>query len=142
MASSKSLTSNTGSHIVLAGLLIQIVIFGFFIVVVVIFHRRLTAHPTPESRDEALLWERLIYVLYVASVCILIRNIVRVAEFVQGFDGYIILHEAFLYVFDAVPMFAVVVIFIFWNPSNFTTNGREISGSKETMGSDAVLAEA
>jgi high-affinity Fe2+/Pb2+ permease len=138
MASSKGSTSNTGSHIVLAGLLMQIVIFGFFVVVVLVFHRRLTASPTPESHDAGLPWKRFMYVLYVTSSFILVRNIVRVAEFVEGFDGYIILHEVFLYIFDALPMMAVIVIFGIWNPSNFRISRGVIDGSKTTKGSDVV----
>jgi RTA1 like protein len=43
MASSQASQAKTGSDIVLAGLLIQIVIFGFFVVVALVFHRRLWA---------------------------------------------------------------------------------------------------
>ena len=50
------------------------------------------------------------HVLYITSAAILVRNIVRVAEFIEGFEGYIILHEAFLYAFDALPMLIVMII--------------------------------
>ncbi|CAI4233480.1 AMM_1a_G0000080.mRNA.1.CDS.1 [Saccharomyces cerevisiae] len=49
--------------------------------------------------------------LLLASVLIMVRSIVRIVEFIQGFDGYIITHEYFIYVFDAVPMFLVVLAF-------------------------------
>jgi hypothetical protein len=42
------------------------------------------------------------------------RSIVRVAEFVQGFEGEIYTHEVFLFLFDAIPMAAVMVIFNIW----------------------------
>lgn len=119
MASSHASMSKTGADIVLAGLWIQIVIFGFFVVLALIFDRRLRAVPTRQSKDGLLPWKRFMWILYIACTFIMIRNIVRVAEFIEGFQGYIILHEAFLYVFDAVPMFSVMVIFSTWYPSVF-----------------------
>lgn len=111
--------SKTGADIVLAGLWIQIVVFGFFVVVALIFDRRLRAIPTRQSNDDLLPWRKFMCILYITCAFILIRNILRVVEFIEGFRGYIILHEAFLYVVDAVPMVSVVVIFSIWYPSAF-----------------------
>jgi hypothetical protein len=33
----------------------------------------------------------------------------RLIEFIQGYNGYVITHEVFLYGFDALPMFLAVV---------------------------------
>ncbi len=55
----------------------------------------------------------------------MIRSIVRVVEFVQGFEGNILRHEAYLYVFDAVPMAAVMVCFNIWYPSAWSTQARK-----------------
>ena len=120
MSSTTAATSETGSYIVLAGLLAQILIFGFFVVVAWIFHRRLLAKPTHKALDSAIPWKRFLYVLYIACAFILVRNIVRVAEFVEGFQGYIIQHEVFLYVFDAVPMTAVMAVLGVWYPANMS----------------------
>lgn len=49
--------------------------------------------------------------LQASSGLIIVRSIVRLVEFIQGFDGYIISHEVFIYVFDALPMFLVTVAF-------------------------------
>ncbi|KAF7560363.1 hypothetical protein G7046_g3776 [Stylonectria norvegica] len=120
MASSHASTATMGSRIVLAGLLIQIIIFGFFIAVALIFQRRLRALPTPQSRQSSLPWNMYLNLLYITSTFIMARSIVRVAEFIEGFEGTIILHEVFLYVFDAVPMAAVMVVFNIWYPSDFS----------------------
>lgn len=113
MASSKSSIASTGSYIILTGLLLQIVIFGFFGVAAIVFQRRVDREPTPESQRLRPRWTFSMRLLYITSACILIRNIVRVAEFVEGFDGYIILHEAFLYTLDATPMLVVMIALIF-----------------------------
>src|ERR1700761_4579723 len=110
MASSHASTASTGSDIVLTGLVVQIVLFSFFVVASSVFHRRVTANSMSKSTNDIRNLTKIMYVLYSASSCVLIRCIVRVAEFVEGFEGYIILHESFLYVFDAVPMTAVMGI--------------------------------
>jgi hypothetical protein len=51
MASKNTSSSKLGSHIILGGLLAQIIIFGFFIVVSVVFHLRLRAMPNSQSHD-------------------------------------------------------------------------------------------
>ncbi|RFU33043.1 hypothetical protein B7463_g3277, partial [Scytalidium lignicola] len=137
MASSHASTSNLGSHIVLAGLLIQIVIFGFFVVVALVFHRRLRARPTSRCDDPSLPWKKFLYIVYITSGFIMIRSIVRVAEFVQGFEGTIMLHEVYLYVFDAVPMAAVMGVFSIWYPSNFSNQARKAIVDRESGGSNA-----
>lgn len=55
--------------------------------------------------------------LYVSSVLILVRSVVRVVEYIQGMDGYILSHEAFLYVFDGLLMFLVLLVFVLVHPS-------------------------
>lgn len=55
----------------------------------------------------------------------MVRSIVRVAEFVEGFEGTIILHEVYLYVFDAVPMAATMIVFNIWYPSQFSKRARK-----------------
>ncbi|KAK5689536.1 hypothetical protein LTR97_012876 [Elasticomyces elasticus] len=124
MSSSHATTAATGSHIVLAGLLVQILIFGFFVLVAAVFHRRMKAEPTAKVASIATLknktqWQKYLYLLYGTSALVLVRNVARVAEFIEGFEGFIILHEVFLYVFDAVPMLVVSFAFNFWYPGQF-----------------------
>tara|TARA_R110002060_G_scaffold984_5_gene2271 strand:+ start:888 stop:1130 length:243 start_codon:yes stop_codon:yes gene_type:complete len=38
-------------------------------------------------------------------------------EYIQGFDGYLLSHEVYLYIFDAVLMLAVMVIVNVVHPS-------------------------
>ncbi|CAI4520770.1 BBF_collapsed_G0023470.mRNA.1.CDS.1 [Saccharomyces cerevisiae] len=50
--------------------------------------------------------------LMLSSILIMVRSIVRLVEFVEGYDGFIISHEYFIYVFDAVPMLLAAIVFI------------------------------
>ncbi|OOF90142.1 hypothetical protein ASPCADRAFT_20587, partial [Aspergillus carbonarius ITEM 5010] len=106
-----------GSHIIVGGLVIQVLFFGFFIISTAIFHHRMDQSPTPYSLSSGIDWRRLIWVLYSASVLILVRSIYRLIEYVQGFSGYLISHEAYLYVFDALLMFVVMLLFHVVHPS-------------------------
>ncbi|KAF7557966.1 hypothetical protein G7Z17_g243 [Cylindrodendrum hubeiense] len=100
-----------GQNIIIGGLFIQIIVFGFFMVTTVIFQTRMRKSPTTESTDPSNPWESQIYMLHACSVLILVRSTFRVIEFIMGHDGYLLLHEWPLYVFDAVLMFFVMVIF-------------------------------
>ncbi|EMT67492.1 hypothetical protein ACKRZS_006669 [Fusarium odoratissimum] len=105
---------NLGEKIIIAGLFVQIVVFGFFVVTSILFHTRLLKSPTPESLRGDVPWARYLYVLYATSFLILVRSIFRVVEYLQGNDGYLISHEFYLYVFDAILMALVMMIFMIW----------------------------
>lgn len=45
------------------------------------------------------------------SLLIMIRSVVRIIEFREGFYGFIISHEYFVYVFDALLMLLVVLLY-------------------------------
>ncbi|KAH6849569.1 putative RTM1-like protein [Alternaria alternata] len=120
MASGTIEAVHTGEKIIIAGLVVQLLFFGFFIVTGVIFHARMVQQPTSKVYSQSLPWERQLYALYVASLLILVRCIFRLIEYAQGNDGYLISHEVFLYVFDAVLMFATMVWMAWVHPSEIT----------------------
>ncbi|KAJ5626423.1 hypothetical protein N7528_003850 [Penicillium herquei] len=67
-----------GEDIIVVGLIVQIIFFGFFVIVSVIFHKRMKERPTATSLSSAAQWERYMYVLYAASTMIMVRCIYRV----------------------------------------------------------------
>ncbi|KAJ5737767.1 uncharacterized protein N7483_002892 [Penicillium malachiteum] len=112
-----------GEDVIVAGLIVQIIFFGFFIIVSVIFHKRMNERPTATSLSSAAQWERYMYVLYAASTMIMVRCIYRVIEYIQGSTGTLQSHEYFAYIFDATLMFLVMVIFIIFHPSQILKRG-------------------
>jgi len=110
-------TYNLGSKVVLIGLIIQVISFGIFVAVAVVFHMRMNKNPKGLPINNDLPWRKHIMVLYTASTLIMIRSIVRVVEYAQGFTGYILSHEVYLYVFDGTLMFVALVIFNWIHPS-------------------------
>lgn len=106
-----------GKWVVVAGLILQIICFGFFCAIAIIFHSRLRRYGPPDGSSAEVPWRRLMWVLYAASGFIIIRNIVRVAEYVEGFSGWIMTHEVMLFVFDAVPMLLLLALLFVFHPA-------------------------
>ncbi|OEJ88302.1 Protoporphyrin uptake protein 1 [Hanseniaspora osmophila] len=103
-------TLHTGEVIIIVGLFVQLVSFGIFIFVQLNFtlrYKKFSENYFYLQVDNK--WKYLNYSLYSASIFILIRSVVRVAEFIQGFNGVISSHEYFLYIFDALAMFLTMV---------------------------------
>lgn len=103
-----------GEKIIIAGLFVQIAVFGFFVVTALLFHSRMLKNSPAGTSQGPVAWKRHLYVLYVTSALILIRSIFRVVEYLQGNDGYLISHEVFIYVMDALLMAIVMAIFAVW----------------------------
>ncbi|KAH6721442.1 RTA1 like protein-domain-containing protein [Leptodontidium sp. 2 PMI_412] len=116
--SSGSLSSvHLGEKIVIVGLFVQIIFFGFFVFIALSFNVRMHKVPTEKAHHYHDAWHKHINTLYVASLLIMVRSVFRVVEYIQGNDGYLLRHEYYLYIFDAVLMLAVMVIFNFIHPS-------------------------
>lgn len=128
-----------GEKIIIAGLLVQIVVFGFFVITSFLFHYRLLKSPTTESLRGDIPWKRYLYVLYVSSFLILVRSIFRVVEYLQGNKGYLISHEIFLYVFDAILMALVMIVLVIWYVEYLQTDRKtSAAGDVELSSYDTV----
>lgn len=98
----------TGEKIIIGGLFVQILFFGLFFVTAIMFQLRGKEYLATLGSN--IPWKKHLFALYATSILILIRSVFRVIEYIQGNAGYLLRHEVFLYVFDAVLMFAVMVI--------------------------------
>ncbi len=56
--------------------------------------------------------------LFASSGLIFIRSVFRLVEYSQGNNGWLMRKELTLYVFDAMLMWVVLVIFNIWHPSH------------------------
>ncbi|KAF5631757.1 rta1 domain protein [Fusarium sp. NRRL 52700] len=106
-----------GENIIVGGLGIQIIFFGFFMIVTLIFHLRINRNPTQKSQEITTPWKKLLFVLYSASLFIMVRSVFRVAEYVMGKDSELQSKEYFIYIFDALLMSLVVVSLNVFHPS-------------------------
>ncbi|KAL4761375.1 RTA1 domain-containing protein [Aspergillus foveolatus] len=106
----------TGEHIIVVGLFVQIFFFGFFILTASHFYWKIKKYPIPRSCTPDIPWSKHLHVLYLASFLIMVRSIFRLAEYLQGNNGYLLHHEIFLYVFDALLMLITMVVFNIVHP--------------------------
>ncbi|KAL6702694.1 hypothetical protein ACN47E_001018 [Coniothyrium glycines] len=120
MASGTISAVNTGEKIIIGGLIVQLLFFGFFVITGVIFHLRMHCVSTSTIFTQSIPWQRQLMSLYGASMLILVRCIFRLIEYAQGNDGYLISHEVFLYLFDAVLMFVTMLLMAWIHPSEIT----------------------
>lgn len=134
--------SSLGEKLIVGGLMIQVVAFGFFCVTAGVFHYRYetrsvgavayTQYDGSGKRGGGL-WRGGLYALYGNSVLIMVRSVFRVVEFSMGQDGYPLTHEWTIYVFDSALMLAVLVFLFLWHPSQLQDeHERERINSGET----------
>ncbi|KAF4995215.1 hypothetical protein FDECE_12866 [Fusarium decemcellulare] len=123
-----------GENIIVGGLGIQILFFGFFMVVTLIFHMRIRKQPTQKSFEITTPWKRLLYVLYATSFLILVRSVFRVAEYVMGKDSELQSKEFWIYIFDALLMAVATLLLNWFHPSrviNKAMDAKRIASSEE-----------
>ncbi|KAJ5771692.1 hypothetical protein N7520_002221 [Penicillium odoratum] len=121
-------TRTLGSNVVIIGLVVQLLFFGFFVVVTITFHIRINKYPTTRSLAERQMarnevwgqhnWSTAIMALYAVSMLILIRSVYRLVEYKEGYSGVIMTHEAYAYVLDATLMWLAMVVMNIWHPAN------------------------
>ncbi|KAI0550605.1 RTA-like protein [Xylaria curta] len=121
---SKPDTFDLGKTIILVGLALQIIFFGLFVIVAASFHVRLNRHSSRPLSRLADIGKReqflvILWVLYGVSVLIFVRSIIRLVEYTDGGNGPLMSNEVFLYLFDSVPMWAVLALLIYYHPSNY-----------------------
>ena len=121
--------TSLGHDLVIVGLVIQVVMFALFIITAVIFQMRMHQYPTRQAFDHDLPWKQHLYTLYTVSLLIMARSIFRVVEYAMGQDGYPLTHEWTLYVFDALLMFVVMVIYGVFFPSQLQLRRQKTEGS-------------
>ena len=110
---------DTGANIIIGGLFVQLFFFGFFIITSVCFHVKLHGLPTSASIENKA-WKRHMLILYATSILIMVRSLFRLVEYLQGFDGYLLSHEVYLYILDAALMLFVLVLLNWIHPGEVT----------------------
>jgi hypothetical protein len=99
-----------GQNIVIGGLGAQLVAFAGFVLMAMVFHRRLATDPTHVALYPAVarVWRRQMWMLYGVSFLIFVRSLFRMIEFLAGSGSAVYKTEVYLYVFDAGFMALVV----------------------------------
>ncbi|KAL4901096.1 hypothetical protein BDW74DRAFT_182192 [Aspergillus multicolor] len=112
-------TQGIAKGITIGGLLIQIFVFGFFLFTAVMFEKRMKRAPTSEVP-----YTQHLYPLYAVSWLVMLRSVFRVLEYALGQKGYLLANEWPLFVFDAVPMVGVMLIWAVRHPGTIQVGQR------------------
>ncbi|CAK7233497.1 hypothetical protein SBRCBS47491_008630 [Sporothrix bragantina] len=127
--------TKTGQNIIVGGLIFQLVAFAVFISAVAVFDlrcRRLSIQPA----------RFILPMLYVTSVLVMLRNLMRVVEYAMGQDGYLLQHEWPIYVLDGVPMLIVMAAFAAGYPSVLKQAPKNVTGGVTPINSyDVEMGE-
>jgi len=112
-------STTSGTHIMVAGLAVQVASMSLFIGLCVDFFFRVrkfqkqtdTSDPSSIYEEKYLpilknrLFKPFLYAIVVCTILIYIRCIYRLAELAEGWDGYLILHEVYFLVLEALIVF-------------------------------------
>ncbi|KAK0637995.1 Protein RTM1 [Lasiodiplodia hormozganensis] len=115
-----------GEKVIEAGLFVQLIFFGFFLVIGSWWKRGIEKdiEPAPGSNNSSsepgVAWRKHFWVLMGASSLVFLRCVFRVVEYMSGRGAEFQNQEWFVYVFDAVLMLGVVVLFNVVHPSEVT----------------------
>ncbi|KAK7512600.1 RTA1 like protein-domain-containing protein [Phyllosticta citriasiana] len=115
-----------GEHVIIAGLVIQLIFFAGS------FHFRIIRAPTQKAEAIWGLLRQYMLVLYAASFLIITLDALRVIEYVQGSDGELMSKEMWIYLFDATLTFLVMLLFVIWHPSRIINRSAVASNDVES----------
>ncbi|KAI0347274.1 RTA1-domain-containing protein [Trametopsis cervina] len=114
-----------GTHIVLLGLVLQLISFIFFFFMLIHFLVRIhSSERKIWTRDSGVLpmlqdWRAFAFAMFLSCVGVLVRSTYRTIELSQGPQGNLTTTEIYFWVLDFVPLYIAIGIYaIFW-PANF-----------------------
>ncbi|ETS79831.1 hypothetical protein PFICI_07360 [Pestalotiopsis fici W106-1] len=110
--------ASMGQWIVIGGLALQIIMFGYFGITAITFQYRYDRRSSKSSGHSWTGWRECLYMIYGVSALIMVRSVFRVLEFVLGTDGYPMSHEWTLYVFDTILMAGVMALLLIYYPDS------------------------
>ncbi|KAF7301840.1 RTA1-domain-containing protein [Mycena indigotica] len=121
-------TAETGAHIFLAGLVLQLVSFLVFTVIFIVFiYRVRSLEPATWAVDSEKRWYQdwraLASAMTLSFIGILTRSAYRVAELSQGYAGPLATNEGLFYGLDTLPLFIAISVYVFAWPGRYIGNG-------------------
>lgn len=117
-ASGEQSSIELSKKILLGGLIAQVAALGFFILTCWHAHSRIKGSPTNNIlANPSINWQNHFRALELVTVVLIVRSVVRAVEYLQGVDGFVASHEIFIYLFDALLIWFIMVTFLILHPS-------------------------
>lgn len=118
--------------LITGGLIAQLVALTLFLFSTMNIHRLSKRYPPRRSFDVPHLQNTKKYfiVTYVVTATMMLRSLVRGIEYLQGEDGFIIKTEVFVYLFDALLIAAIAVLYTIIHPGRMKRDAKRASKEK------------
>ncbi|BGP14631.1 hypothetical protein JCM10213_002201 [Rhodosporidiobolus nylandii] len=138
-----------GPKIALIGLVIQLVSFALFTLLLIVFALRVrsrfphldSSSPgfsfaafNPFSTRLVVDWRILFYVMLLTCVGIMVRCVFRAIEYAQGYSGYLVTHEVYFYLLDALPLFLSMFLYAWLWPTRVIDGAAQDSSASLAQG--------
>ncbi|GFF51690.1 protein RTA1 [Aspergillus udagawae] len=124
-----------GKKAVLAGLIFALVVFGLFVWVAAVFHRRLDAEPTAVVMEcPRLGWKKYMWAIYISCGMLMVRNLVRTIQFGSEKGSALNTEEVYIYVFDAALMACSIGLLIVWHPGRLVRRAQKANKASQLCG--------
>ena len=96
----------------MAGVGVQLTFLLLFLGMAIAFHRTVSRRPNIQIYP----YKTLLYLIHASVLLISIRTIFRLAEFSNGENSYSVTHEWPVLVFDALPVWIVMMFWVVYHP--------------------------
>jgi len=128
-ASGRQEDPQTGTDIMIAGVIFQLVAMTVFAVLAIDFSRRSVRFTTPQG------FGKVMAAMFISLVAIYARSIFRAIELAEGWQGYLITHEEYFIGLDGALMVLAVGIFLVMDPASILpkTTGLSTHSSSEEL---------
>ncbi|KAK8022293.1 hypothetical protein PG993_013060 [Apiospora rasikravindrae] len=124
-----------GTNAMITGIVFQLATMAVFAGLAVDFLRRISKSSLSPDRsiggfDNGGVVPKKYYsvltALFISLVCIVARNLFRVAELAEGWTGHLVLHERYFVALDGFLMVLAVWIFIVLDPARIVDENRDL----------------
>ncbi|KAJ5116682.1 hypothetical protein N7456_001030, partial [Penicillium angulare] len=109
---------DTAQNIILGGLALQVLFFCVFAICAVVFHVKAHRNHIFKMVDPSLRLGLMLYLLYLCSLLVTVRNIYRFVEYKSGTTGYLQEHEWPQYGLDVGLMAVTMAVTVLWYSAN------------------------
>ncbi|OTA57469.1 RTA1-domain-containing protein [Hypoxylon sp. EC38] len=111
MSSSSGDDPKLGTNIMVAGVLFQLAAMSVFALLTLDFLRRSSKFGMPREYNIILI------ALFISLIAIFARSIFRAVELIEGWNGYLMMHEVYFIALDGALMVLAVMIFLLFDPA-------------------------
>lgn len=125
-ASGQKEDPQTGTDIMIAGVIFQLVAMTIFAGLALDFARRSVRLATPAGFGQVMA------ALFISLVAIYARSVFRAIELAEGWDGYLMLHERYFLGLDGALMVLAVGIFLVMDPARILPKTKGLSAKSST----------